>query len=306
MIIGRIKGSVFFLIILSLSGCLLLSPALYAADREAGLRLLADTNWLAGKLSDRNIVIVDVRSPAQYRAGHIVNAINLPVDATFIRHSFGNRVAPPARIRELFRSAGLKNRHWVVLYDNGLLKDAARFYWVLKIYGHKKISVLDGGYSQWLREKRATSRKTFTRRPSGYVPVITHRYLSTRFGTLLATDNPQVTIIDSRSREEYLGLSSKAKRFGHIPRARSIPWNMNLELVDGLYKLKPWNALKALYKNLDRENRIITYCNRGKESAVSFFVLSMLGYKVSVYDGAWLEWGNDRSLPIVKPDGKTQ
>ncbi len=302
MIIGRIKDSVFFLITVYLSGCLLLSTDLYAAKKTARSRLLADTNWLAERLANRNILIIDVRPPDQYKAGHIRNAINLPVDDTFIKHSYGNRVAPPVRIRQLFRRAGLKNGHWIVIYDNGLLKNAARFYWVLKIYGHRKISILNGGYNQWVREKRATTQKTFTRKPSNYVPVIAHQYLSTKFGTLLAIDNPQVTIIDSRSRDEYLGLSSKAKRFGHIPRAQSIPWNMNLELVDGLYKLKPWGTLKALYKHLDKRVPVITYCNRGKESAVSFFVLSMLGYKVSVYDGAWLEWGNDRSLPIVKPD----
>jgi thiosulfate/3-mercaptopyruvate sulfurtransferase len=43
---------------------------------------------------------------------------------------------------------------------------------------------------------------------------------------------------------------------------------------------------------------VITYCNRGKQSALTYFVLRKLGYKVSVYDGAWLEWGNDDQLPI--------
>ncbi len=32
--------------------------------------------------------------------------------------------------------------------------------------------------------------------------------------------------------------------------------------------------------------------------------MQKLGYKTSVYEGSWLEWANDKNLPIVDPSKK--
>jgi thiosulfate/3-mercaptopyruvate sulfurtransferase len=31
-----------------------------------------------------------------------------------------------------------------------------------------------------------------------------------------------------------------------------------------------------------------------------------LGYKVSIYDGSWKEWGNDSNVPIENESGKSK
>jgi thiosulfate/3-mercaptopyruvate sulfurtransferase len=186
----------------------------------------------------------------------------------------------------------------MVLYDSGRLIDAARFFWVLEVYGHSKVSILDGGLAHWQKEKQPVQIAATTRPRSVYIPNISSRHLSNQLTTRLAMTKTKVSIIDARSSDDYSGKTSKAKRFGHIPTAINVPWSQNYQVMGDHMMLRPDNELEEIYSNQDTKSDVIAYCNRGKQSALTYFVLRKLGYNVSVYDGAWLEWGNDDSLPI--------
>ncbi|CAM9564580.1 unnamed protein product, partial [Choristocarpus tenellus] len=43
----------------------------------------------------------------------------------------------------------------VVVYDNGDMLFATRFWWAMRLYGHDQVSVLDGGWAKWQAESRA-------------------------------------------------------------------------------------------------------------------------------------------------------
>ena len=49
------------------------------------------------------------------------------------------------------RSLGLKNDSHVVVYDNnnGGLFSAPRVWWMLRAFGHDRVSILDGGFPKW-------------------------------------------------------------------------------------------------------------------------------------------------------------
>ena len=274
---------------------------LASADTQTqGIRPVIDLATLKAQLAkpNSNLLLVDVRDSDVYALGHLPGAVNLPTERTFNQHGDHTRIASLQQIREIMSKLGIRNTDYLVLYDDGILKNAAHVFWVLETYGHRQLSVLDGGIAGWLDQHGEVTSVITSRAQTQYIPSISTRRLSTELATLLAIQNPNMALIDARDQQEYLGITSKARRKGHIPGAISIPWSENLVPQSQVPALKPKPALQSLYASLDKSKPIIAYCNRGKESAVTYLVLRELGYRVSVYDGAWLEWGNDEQLPI--------
>ena len=161
---------------------------------------------------------------------------------------------------------------------------------------------MDGGFSLWLEKHLPTDNKEVTPKPSSYITTVSPARLATKFRTRLAIDNPYVTIVDARTPSEFFGIVSRANRLGHIPGSINVPVTNNFSQANGFISLKSDSELASLYSDLKVAKKVITYCNRGKESAATYFVLRKLGYDVSAYDGSWMEWGNDFKLPIL---GKT-
>lgn len=277
----------------------LLAPVT-AAIAGPEVPFLINAEQLKHEKNNQELIIVDVRPAALYKQGHLEKAISIPADDTFGLGPNNDRVAPPMQIQTLLSRNGIRNDHHLVIYDDGNLKDAARFFWVMEIYGHVKLSVLNGGLSAARHAGFNITQTPYTLATrSNYVPMIQHRFLSTKFMLRLSMNNPHYIIVDSRSAAEFSGHQPKSPRVGHIPTAVNIPWENNLEPQNDTRQLRPIAQLRQMYNALDPQRKIIAYCHRGKESAVTYFVLRVLGYDISIYDGAWIEWSNDPTLPIT-------
>ena len=253
--------------------------------------------WLNQHLLNPALLIIDTREALLYEQAHIPGAINIPVNDTFTTAGNTYRVAGLQQIKALFSQHGIQYDDHIVVYDDGRFIDAARFFWVLEVYGHRRVSLMDGGIPQWLKAGLPIENERRQRRPSNYIPTISHQRITTKMAMQIALSNPAVHIIDARTQEEYIGKESIAARSGHIPGAVNIPWLANMEQQQGLNKLLTDARLVDRYQAY-KDQPVITYCNRGKQSALTYFALRHLGYDVSVYDGAWLEWANDQNLPI--------
>ena len=215
--------------------------------------------------------------------------------------------------RRLMSECGITRRTRVVLYGDNSNWFAAYAFWLLTMYGHQRVSLMEGGSLKWVNEGRPISNDP----PVGsrlkpyraQRPDLTHR--ATRAYLLEALrEKSRIGIVDVRSHEEFAGdlialaylAQEGAMRAGYIPGAVNVPWEQSVNQADGT--LKTVEELTRLYESVGvtPESETVVYCRIGERAAHTWFVLSqVLGYpKVRNYDGSWVEWGSIVGAPIER------
>ncbi len=101
-----------------------------------------DVKALAG---DPNVVVVDVRSPSDFAAGHIPGAVNVYWDSTFDKDRV---LLPSEQLRKIYGDAGVTPDKRVVLFTRGGLQ-LSHSYTVLNLLGYKKIDFFTGKFEGW-------------------------------------------------------------------------------------------------------------------------------------------------------------
>ena len=266
-------------------------------------------SMMAGQAS---IQLIDVGTDEkQYAQRHIPNAqfVHWIDDIIDPKSSERYNLAASAQMQHLLQRLGISNDDHIVLYDSFSSRLATRFYWSLKVYNHRKVSVLDGGLPGWVDQGGALSNKSKSQATSDYQINQTNEAMSVDMAFVeKSLHDPNVALIDGRPMEQYSGEepgkvfhTGKAHKLrGHIPGAVNVFWKDNFN-ADGTFKSKA--ELLALYKQVGistgAPNTIVTYCNEGLHAAPPWFVLrELLGAKdVRVYDDSMSEWANsDRPM----------
>jgi thiosulfate/3-mercaptopyruvate sulfurtransferase len=248
--------------------------------------------------NQNNIRIVDTRSFNEYLKGHIPGAINIELMQYHWNDTSKQGITGFNRqMRHLFSNIGITGKTFLIFYDNISGPSAARGVWLSLYFSHKKVAMLNGGFTSWERENRPIENKTESFR---YVKIdkSPDETILADYKTLLdsiSDKKKNQIIIDSRSFEEYSGDQIRALRGGHIPGAINIDWKENI-LID---KFKSLDDIKKLYSSFAKNQPLITYCQGGYRAANTFVILKELGFKnVKMYLGSWNEWGNNSRLPI--------
>ena len=272
---------------------------------------LVSAEWLLEHLDDPGLKVVEVDyDPATaYEIGHIPGA--LLVDWRRDLNKYPERdIIDVEGFERLMSRLGIGNDTHVVLYGDYNNWFAAFAYWIMKIYGHDRVSLLDGGRTYWIKKGYPMTREKPKPEPAAYRVTRVDLTLRAYFlDVLKKLRDPSVALVDVRSPDEYHGRitappeypNEQAQRAGHIPGAVNIPWAQTVR-EDG--RFKPVEELKRLYESMGvtRDKEVIVYCRIGERAAHTFYVLrELLGYpKVRVYDGSWSEWGNMVGAPIEK------
>ncbi|NKE35092.1 sulfurtransferase [Natronococcus sp. JC468] len=248
--------------------------------------VVVSPDWLATRLEDPDVAVVDVRDAWEYDGiGHVPGAVNVPFD------SYRNETGPdpgtlPGReaFEELLGEVGIEPEDTIVAYDDTHGVFAARFLLTARAYGHEDARLLDGDFSAWNRE-RETDTETPTVEPTAYAAdpfSFDGSPLIDRAGVEAALEGDAV-LVDTRDPEEYAEA--------HLPGAVRLDWRAAVD--DETRRLKPTDELEALFddRGITRDREIVLYCNTARRISHTYAVLAALGYEtVSVYEGSLTEW----------------
>jgi len=195
----------------------------------------------------------------------------------------------------------------VVVYDAGdSAMAAARFWWLMKLLGHERVAVLDGGFSRW----KALGFATENAEP---VAAVAHDFYPMR-----AFDEAQIVrveqvqarlqevpgwLLDARAPERYRGeIEPIDPVAGHIPGALNRPFSANLR--DGRFRSP--DELRAEFSNLIGSrgpDEIILSCGSGVTACHNLLAMEFAGLRgARVYAGSWSGWISDPKRPIATGD----
>jgi thiosulfate/3-mercaptopyruvate sulfurtransferase len=268
--------------------------------------VLVDTQWLADHLSDTNLRIVEVDvSPELHKDAHIPCAVFWNIFTDLLLPNLRINLEPTAMEKLLSRS-GITPETMVIAYGSNP-SAGAWIFWLLKMFGHDNIRVLNGGYQKWIAEGRSVSSLSNFEQTDYQVKAVNSnlRILPEEVQSSLSKTNR--VLLDVRTFQEYSGEwfydqpPEANQRTGHIPNAVHIDHLKTLN-EDGTFK--SFDELQTLYSSqgITAEKEIIPYCTIGARSGYVWFVLKyLLGYpNVRNYDGSWSEWSQIPDAAIEK------
>src|SRR5271165_1177432 len=138
-------------------------------------RWLVSTDWLAERLTDPAVAVVDASyflptqkrdALAEFRAGHIPGAVFFDIEAISDHSTDLPHMLPgPKQFGEVVGALGIGDGDSVVVYDSVGLYSAARVWWTFRLFGAKKVYILDGGLPQWKAEGRPLEKGDAARPP---------------------------------------------------------------------------------------------------------------------------------------------
>ena len=283
----------------------IITATLAPMKTHAGLNdYFVDTEWLSA--NKESVKIADVRATPLYLLGHIDGALNIDKSEFLSKRDNVKSLVPTLEEFEaLMTKYGITPQTTVVAYAEDDNPYAARFVWMLRYHGHSNSYVLDGGYEKWSLESRPTAiLPTQIVRGGNYKVLQSENIRANSEDILTRLNNPSVVIWDTRRTAEFNGQEVRADRGGHIPGATHFDWVNLQQEVNGVKVLKSEEQIIKLLAEhgITKEHHIIAHCQTGIRSSYATLVLLGLGFTdVQNYDGSWIEWANNTSLPIIEP-----
>ena len=265
---------------------------------------LVSTEWLAGALGAPDLMVFDAtkylpNEPfdglTKYREAHIPGARFFDIDVVADPDTALPHMAPTAgRFARLMGELGISNTTRVIFYDQKGLQSSARGWWLMKLFGHEKAAVLDGGLPKWLAEGRATeSGDTKSAAPTSYTPDFRADLVKGIGDVKRIIANGSALILDARAKGRFDGSAPEPRPglpSGHMPGAKSVPFN---ELLNADFTMKDAAALRARFAaaGADGIKPIVTSCGTGVTACILALGLRQAGLgDAAIYDGSWTEW----------------
>tara|TARA_R110002020_G_scaffold18983_54_gene65919 strand:- start:797 stop:1645 length:849 start_codon:yes stop_codon:yes gene_type:complete len=277
---------------------------------------LVSAQDLAARLGEPGLVLVDCRhalsdadaGEAAWARGHLPGAGHAHLERDLSRPggpaSEGRHPMPSeAQFGALLGRLGIRPGDQVVAYDedSGAMA-AARFWWLLRLFGHARVAVLDGGLAQW----RVLGLPLDTREP---VPAPAYSGHFDR-DAWLSTEQVQARLgeapgwlLDARSPERFRGeVEPLDPVAGHIPGAGNRPFPANMS--EG--RFQPPDELLRQFTPLLKGRKpedVVLSCGSGVTACHNLLAMEHAGlHGARIYPASWSGWVADRSRPVATGD----
>uniref|UniRef100_UPI004047F35A rhodanese-like domain-containing protein n=1 Tax=Aliarcobacter sp. TaxID=2321116 RepID=UPI004047F35A len=258
-----------------------------------------------------NYVIIDVRTPFEYKRGHIPNAINIPEIFTYLPNGITTKKEKKDFVdyfEKLFSKAGISGNEIVIFYEDRFTLKSPRGLLILKYLGYDetKIKVLDSGYFGWCLNKfeiNVSNNKNISKK---FIAVVQENLFVDYYEMLKIIDDESIIKLDVRDKDEWIGISSSpygiefAPKKGRLPNSIWIEWyhfiTENMLTVKALEKIQ----FELDVKDIKPNDNIVLYCFKGARVSNTYIALRRLGYKnIRIYFAGWNEWCRKENAPII-------
>jgi thiosulfate/3-mercaptopyruvate sulfurtransferase len=272
---------------------------------------LVSASWLRERLGDPGLCVVDCRyrlgepgaGEELWRGGHIPGAAFMDLDGDLAAEpgERGRHPLPePERFEAAARRAGIGPDTLVIAYDEAAEGGAARLWWLLRHFGHERVSVLDGGLRGWREEGGPLEAGANERASAAGGPFLARpREGNTREAAELAAGGAERTLLDARAPERYRGEVEPIDPVaGRIPGAANLPF---AEIAPGGRFLEP-DELRARFEAAGAApgRELVAYCGSGVTACVLLLAAELAGLEPArLYPGSWSEWSR-RGLPVER------
>jgi len=206
---------------------------------------LVSTEWLAAHLGEPDLKVVDATfylphlerdAAAEFEQAHVSGAVFFDVETIADHANPVPHMLPDAKaFADAMGALGIAAGDRVVAYGGRGLIASARAWWTLRVFGHDRVAVLDGGSAKWKKEGRPVEAGRATpaaqRFAASYRPELVADL--DRMRAILERRDAQV--IDARSRGRFAAIEPEMRpglRGGHIPGSRSLPYNELFRAAD--------------------------------------------------------------------------
>ena len=265
---------------------------------------LVSSEWLNQNLDKVKILDASWHLPnvkrnsfEEYKTSHITNSVFFDIDKYSNQKTNLPHMLPSKKDWEIIVSnLGISNSDHIIVYDNSEVFSSCRVWYTFLYFGHNPdlISILDGNFEKWVKEKRPVSKEITKNEKSNYRANENSSLVINKSKVNENITQNKFQLIDARGEQRFLGLQPEPRkelRSGNIKGSINLPFQ---KIINENRTFKKKDELIKIFKSKDisLEKEMAFTCGSGVTACILGLANSIIsGKKPIIYDGSWAEYG---------------
>ncbi|MAW01349.1 MAG: sulfurtransferase [Candidatus Pelagibacter sp.] len=266
---------------------------------------LVDTNWLYTNLNKEDLKILDCSwylpnlgksGNEEYLKERIPNSIYFDIDEFSDPNCpYPHTLLNDEKFSQKIGKLGIENSNHLIVYDAFGIFSSSRAWWMFKTYGHKNVSILNGGLKKWKQNNFPLEKGNPKSRVSTfYKSNLTKKNIINYDKVKKNISEKKFVLVDARPSGRFDGTSPEPRKeikSGAIPNSVNIPYTDLVDQASGCYKKK--DELKKIFSQhkIDENTNVVFSCGSGVTACLIGKAYEIVtGKEFKIFDGSWTEW----------------